>query len=224
MYIDRHQGPDLKQIPNGCTSAPCTHCAATDIMSDTEAQEKRRTTSQRPAAKSAFFTAPEPIQKLFNKVPLVTYPANELPHRSRRHTSDNVLYIFTTEAGARMDSPSFNPGCLKWQVRRHHVHIGDEAHEVLRVFRHISNFLTFPSSPDHPQTMPHLLAHSHSCSRFPPSTQYHLQSWNLGYRKSCTKSNQLSSSASNHISASLRNPYVWHIYTLCTSTMRPSRM
>jgi hypothetical protein len=149
-------------------------------MDNTDAQEKRRTASQRSASKTSFFTAPEPIQRLFRKVPLITYPADELPHRSRRHQSDNVLYIFTTESGVRMDTPSFNPGCLKWQVREHHVHIGDEAHKVLRISRHISSFSTFHSSPNHPRIMPHLLAHYRSCSPRPPSTRYHRQNWNLG--------------------------------------------
>jgi len=174
----------LKQIcnttSNVCTSARYTHCATNYIMDNTEAQEKRRNTLQRQGPMASFFTAPEPIQKLFSKVPLVNYPANELPHRSRRCLSDNVLYIFTTESGARMDAPSFNPGCLKWQVRRQLIHIDDVAHRVIHTSRHISNFSMSPSSPSLPQTMRHLLALYHSCFRRPLPTQYHHQSWNLG--------------------------------------------
>ena len=149
-------------------------------MDGTDAQEIRGTKTHRPASRTSFFTAPEPIQKLFRRVPLVTYPANELPHRSRRHTSDNVLYIFTTDAGARMDAPSYNPGCLKWQVRQEHIHIGEEAHRVLRIFRHISSFLTSPLSRNHPRITPRLLAPYHSCSLRHLSTQYPRQSWNPG--------------------------------------------
>jgi len=150
-------------------------------MDGTDAHEIRGTKTHRPASnKTSFFTAPKPIQKLFSKVPIVTYPANELPHRSRRHTSNNVLYIFTTDAGARMDAPSYNPGCLKWQVRQEHIHIGEEAHSVLRIFRHISSFLTSPLSRNHPRIMPRLLAPYHSCSLRHLSTQYPRQSWNPG--------------------------------------------
>jgi metaxin len=65
---------------------------------------------------SSFFTVPAPIKNLFDKFPLTTYPANEIPERCRR---DNVnqLFVFADAPGARKGRPSFNPQCLKWQVR-----------------------------------------------------------------------------------------------------------
>jgi metaxin len=60
---------------------------------------------------------PAPIKQLFDRFPLLSYPANELPLRAPRHRSEHVLYVFATEGGARRGEPSFNPSCLKWQVR-----------------------------------------------------------------------------------------------------------
>lgn len=72
-------------------------------------------TSNANAARS-FFTVPPIIKHVFDKFPLTTYPANDLPqrHPSRRH--ENQLFVFTDAAGARRGRPSFNPQCLKWQV------------------------------------------------------------------------------------------------------------
>jgi hypothetical protein len=66
---------------------------------------------------SPFFTVPAPIKRLFDKFPLTTYPANEIPQRLRPHDNVNQLYVFTDASGARHGRPSFNPQCLKWQVR-----------------------------------------------------------------------------------------------------------
>ena len=61
---------------------------------------------------------PRPLQQLFDHFPLLTYGVTELPARSRPATSDGLptLYVFVSEADARIGAPSFNPGCLKWQV------------------------------------------------------------------------------------------------------------
>lgn len=66
---------------------------------------------------SPFFTVPAPIKRLFDKFPLTTYPANEIPQRLRPHDNVNQLYVFTDASGVRHGRPSFNPQCLKWQVR-----------------------------------------------------------------------------------------------------------
>ncbi|TGO30831.1 hypothetical protein BPAE_0003g01160 [Botrytis paeoniae] len=72
-----------------------------------------------------LFSIPRPVKKLFDKVPVVTYPANELPQRSpgargRRNDRDArlpSLYIFCREGEEENEGrPSFNPGCLKWQT------------------------------------------------------------------------------------------------------------
>lgn len=60
---------------------------------------------------------PGPLQRLFDHFPLATYPANELPARSPRPSSLPTLYIFASEEDAARGNPSFNPSCLKWQVR-----------------------------------------------------------------------------------------------------------
>ncbi|KAG4031829.1 hypothetical protein MFRU_008g01880 [Monilinia fructicola] len=72
-----------------------------------------------------FFTIPRPVKKLFDKVPVITYPGNELPQRrpgpNKRRDQDArlpSLYIFCKEDDEELSEgrPSFNPGCLKWQT------------------------------------------------------------------------------------------------------------
>lgn len=65
----------------------------------------------------SFFTVPPIIKHVFDKFPLTTYPENGLPERlpSRRHATQ--LFVFSDAASARRGRPSFNPQCLKWQVR-----------------------------------------------------------------------------------------------------------
>ncbi|KAL2018835.1 hypothetical protein VTK56DRAFT_324 [Thermocarpiscus australiensis] len=61
---------------------------------------------------------PRPLQRLFDRFPLLTYDPNELPERSQHLTSSELptLYVFSTDEDARLGLPSFNPGCLKWQT------------------------------------------------------------------------------------------------------------
>ncbi|KAB8290657.1 hypothetical protein EYC80_008298 [Monilinia laxa] len=72
-----------------------------------------------------FFTIPRPVKNLFDKVPVITYPGNELPQRSpganKRSDQDArlpSLYVFCREDDEELSEgrPSFNPGCLKWQT------------------------------------------------------------------------------------------------------------
>lgn len=65
-----------------------------------------------------LFAIPPPVKRVFDKVPLVTYEANELPARAPRDRGENVLHVFTTEDDAQNGRPSFNPSCLRWQVRQ----------------------------------------------------------------------------------------------------------
>ena len=81
----------------------------------TEAPPERR--PQRPASRS-IFNVPTPIKQLFDRFPLVTYSTNDLPQRAPRQRNSPVLHIFTTNEGAVKGSPSYNPACLKWQVRK----------------------------------------------------------------------------------------------------------
>lgn len=77
------------------------------------ASHQAQTSSRFPAR---FPTVPVPIKQIFDKFPLITYPANELPRRITRRSARHALYIFTTSRAAERGAPSFNPQCLKWQV------------------------------------------------------------------------------------------------------------
>lgn len=65
----------------------------------------------------SFLSIPAPIKRIFDRFPLTTYPPNELPHSPIRSPESHELYIFTDLRGSRHGKPSFNPQCLKWQVR-----------------------------------------------------------------------------------------------------------
>ena len=64
----------------------------------------------------SIFDIPAPLKRVFDKFPLVAYEENERPQRALRETGEHVLHVFTTNADAKSGKPSFNPGCLKWQV------------------------------------------------------------------------------------------------------------
>lgn len=64
-----------------------------------------------------FFSVPPPIKRVFDKFPLTTYPPNDIPQRFPAVPGENRLFVFTDAAGAQHGRPSFNPQCLKWQVR-----------------------------------------------------------------------------------------------------------
>lgn len=69
------------------------------------------------------FAIPAPLRRLFTRFPLYTTPENPLPARCASATpgADGapILYLFTDEEGAASGAPSYNPPCLKWQVRIH---------------------------------------------------------------------------------------------------------
>ncbi|SPN97390.1 related to mitochondrial outer membrane protein (Sam35) [Cephalotrichum gorgonifer] len=69
-------------------------------------------------APSSIFAIPAPLRRLFNHFPLRTTPETPLPARCAVTSSANlpILFLFTTEDGARDGLPSFNPACLKWQT------------------------------------------------------------------------------------------------------------
>lgn len=95
----------------------------------TNAQRSTTSTTTQPRSRnsssSSLFRIPRPLKRLFDAVPLVTYPANELPIRSpgAARRQKNVLYIFTSEEGARRGTPSWNPGCLRWQTYLKFLHV-----------------------------------------------------------------------------------------------------
>jgi hypothetical protein len=63
-----------------------------------------------------FFSIPTPLKNLFDLVPVVLYPPNQLPQRAPKSSRVPSLYIFSTAQDAAAGRPSFNPSCLKWQV------------------------------------------------------------------------------------------------------------
>ena len=65
---------------------------------------------------TSWFAIPAPLRRLFDKFPLETYDPNALPMRAILRKTEKVLCIFTSRQDAIQGRPSFNPGCLKWQV------------------------------------------------------------------------------------------------------------
>ncbi|KAL1969416.1 hypothetical protein VTN77DRAFT_8854 [Rasamsonia byssochlamydoides] len=64
-----------------------------------------------------LFSVPAPIKRIFDRFPLITYQANDLPGSSSYGNPDrNRLFVFIDAAGARRGAPSFNPQCLRWQA------------------------------------------------------------------------------------------------------------
>lgn len=78
------------------------------------AQPKRAAT---PLKRPSIFAIPEPVKRVFNNFPLTTYEPNELPARAPKQRDEPTLHVFATPEDASRGRPSFNPGCLKWQVR-----------------------------------------------------------------------------------------------------------
>jgi metaxin len=94
-------------------------------MSPTKPTEKREGETAVPQTSFSrqtnkvrnLFSIPAPIRTLFDLVPVLVYPPNELPQRAPKPARIPTLYVFTRKEDATAGKPSFNPGCLKWQVR-----------------------------------------------------------------------------------------------------------
>ncbi|PQE25373.1 Mitochondrial outer membrane transport complex Tom37 metaxin protein [Rutstroemia sp. NJR-2017a BBW] len=114
-------------LPNGSTSS--SQSAQKDNGNNQRKPDKpynqSNFTRQTNAVKD-FFSIPKPVKKVFDKVPVLTYPANELPRgpgskgkgKADRDARLPSLYIFCREGDEAENGgrPSFNPGCLKWQT------------------------------------------------------------------------------------------------------------
>lgn len=125
--------------------------------------ERREAPGQTPDNATAaarardFFSVPAPVKRIFDKFPLVTYPANDLPYCSWSNRQGNRLFVFTDAAGARHGRPSFNPQCLKWQVIAYNnlpLKSRIVAHDArLWCSRHICGSPALNSTSSHPATM-----------------------------------------------------------------------
>ncbi|KAL9592304.1 MAG: hypothetical protein Q9179_006854 [Wetmoreana sp. 5 TL-2023] len=85
-------------------------------MPQDEEDTPKKTKAALKQDRSPWLTTPKPIKRLFDRFPLVTYPANELPQIKHIERSRNTLYIFALKGVGRSNLPSFNPSCLKWQT------------------------------------------------------------------------------------------------------------
>lgn len=97
----------LMSAPDSTSRAPDNAAAA----------QTNKGTRPGTTERQSLFTTPASVKRIFSIFPLVTYPPNELPLRAPRRRDEHNLYIFTTASDAQSGAPSFNPGCLKWQVR-----------------------------------------------------------------------------------------------------------
>lgn len=85
--------------------------------SDTRHHGTQTQAENHPAGNADWLTLPAPVKAIFDRFPLVTYDRNDLPRSRLGERNLHTLFVFTTEANAEAGLPSFNPTCLKWQVR-----------------------------------------------------------------------------------------------------------
>lgn len=89
------------------STPPASHTAASTLKTAT-------------ARLNSFFAIPAPIKAVFDTVPVVVYGENELPGRTLKQQGRRLekpkLYVFCKEEDVASGKPSFNPGCLRWQV------------------------------------------------------------------------------------------------------------
>ncbi|KAJ4290464.1 hypothetical protein N0V90_010681 [Kalmusia sp. IMI 367209] len=125
------------------------------------------TRSAQPAASRGIFAVPAPIKQLFDRFPLQTYAANDLPQRAPRNRDAHTLYVFATEKGAAEGAPSYNPACLKWQA---YLNFSDIDFQIASSNNHAS-----PSG-----VLPFLLPASTDTSKSPPPVPSgKLQRWGM---------------------------------------------
>ncbi|KAL5339918.1 hypothetical protein BJX70DRAFT_362834 [Aspergillus crustosus] len=153
-----------------------------------------------PSRARDFFAVPAPVKRVFDRFPLITYPANELPHRAWSTRQENQLFVFTDAAGARRGRPSFNPQCLKWQAYLKFVGID---FELVPSNNHAS-----PSG-----VLPFLLPALPTGKRIPiPSAK--LQKWAIE-EVHCEEEQQLNvrfEVYSSLLDIRIRNAWLYHLY------------
>jgi hypothetical protein len=99
---------------------PLAHCCPSLDASERHGRDERRrhfpNSSHALRIVRNLFSVPPPVKRLFDKVPLLTYPPNPLPQRAPKASRIPSLYVFSNDGDAAAGRPSFNPTCLKWQV------------------------------------------------------------------------------------------------------------
>lgn len=107
-WRSREDGPSRGRLPSILPMPPQESSKKDD---DEQTAFSRQTNRVR-----SLFAIPSPVKKLFDKVPMVVYPPNDLPQRAPKSSRIPSLYVFSSDRDAAAGKPSFNPGCLKWQV------------------------------------------------------------------------------------------------------------
>jgi hypothetical protein len=94
---------------------------AINTMEKSGTQPEMEKSTSPTQKKFSIFDVPAPLRELFARFPLQTYNANELPLSAPTRRSEYSLHVFSTAEDAKNGRPSYNPSCLKWQVRLVHI-------------------------------------------------------------------------------------------------------
>ncbi len=110
----------VPQLDGSRMSSKPVPTASTKIPSDLDWKHqstlKGASQNKKDSGILSWFSIPPPLKRLFDRFPLVTYDENASPLRSPRRR-EKTLYIFTPKEGSKCGRPSYNPSCLKCQVR-----------------------------------------------------------------------------------------------------------
>ncbi|KAI5820237.1 hypothetical protein BZA77DRAFT_301892 [Pyronema omphalodes] len=117
------------------------------------------TSSEKQPAQSqtkSWIPIPEPVKKLFDNFPVVTYPAQNLPAGCPRNEKLPTLWIFTKNDGLDRNGRelmSFNPSCLKWQT---YLRLSSLPYRAVPSSNHASpsGALPFLIAPENAETIP----------------------------------------------------------------------
>lgn len=128
----------------------------TSLEERDEAVPSKQTSFQQKTAKvKDLFSIPAPVKALFDTVPVLTYPPNNLPQRAPKPARIPSLYVFIDEKDAAAGRPSYNPSCLKWQVRKAKINTSMERFLILFVGIPEHSRHKPPSSPLQQPRLPH---------------------------------------------------------------------
>jgi len=120
VWLDPLQifGDTRYEVAFQSTKRVCNEHISMPPKESTEKAAEDQSSFERSTSKVRdFFSIPAPLKQLFDLVPIVTYPPNQLPLRAPKSARIPTLYVFSKDQDAAAGRPSFNPSCLKWQVR-----------------------------------------------------------------------------------------------------------